>query len=110
MLLSPLKKLLRDVAQVRLSVIVTSFMLGVVVFPPGPHEAQTPSTVWKDLRAHNLQPSYATATDTLPTFLTSKVGPDIVEAKGWTKDSQGRIYLTANIPQPTQSPQPIATC
>lgn len=78
--------------------------------PPGPHEAQTPSTVWKDLRAHNLQPSYATATDTLPTFLTSKVGPDIIEAKGWTKDSQGRIYLTANTPQPTQSPQPLATC
>lgn len=81
--------------------------------PPGPHEAQTPSTVWKDLRANNLQPSYATAVDTSPTPLASetfKVGLDIVEAKGWTKDSQGRIYLTANVPQPAQSPQPIATC
>lgn len=78
--------------------------------PPGPHEAQTPTTVWKDLRAHNLQPSYANAVDTLPKALNSKVSPDIVEAKGWTKDSQRRIYLTANVPQPAQSPQPIATC
>ncbi|BDM78813.1 two-partner secretion domain-containing protein [Acaryochloris marina] len=81
--------------------------------PPGPHEAQTPSTVWKDLRANNLQPSYTTTVDTSPTPSApeiSKVGPDIVEAKGWSKDSQGRIYLTANVPQPVNSPQPIATC
>lgn len=78
--------------------------------PSSPNGTQTPTTVWRDLRAHYLQPSYANSTDTLPMSLTSRVGPDIVEAKGWSKDSQGRIYLTANVPQPTQSPQPIATC
>lgn len=78
--------------------------------PIGPYEAQTPSTVWQDLRAHNI-PSTSTATlNSLPTSSILNPPSNIVEAKGWSKDSQGRIYLTANVPQPTQSPRPIATC
>lgn len=76
--------------------------------PIGPHQTQTPTTVWQDLRAHNLQSSPTVATDSplLDTTPTSK----IIEAKGWSKDLQGRIHLTANVPQPSLSPQPIATC
>lgn len=76
--------------------------------PPGPHETQTPTTVWQDLRAHNLQPTPTATTDPSPSSLTPP--PSITEAKGWVKDDQGRVYLTANVPQSTQIPQPTTTC
>lgn len=72
--------------------------------PPSPHETQTPATVWQDLRAHNLQ-TPAPSADTPSTSLVPTPPPSIVEAKGWTKDAQGRIYLTAHTPQPAQGPQ-----
>lgn len=78
--------------------------------PLSPHQTQTPTTVWQDLRSHNLQPTSISTTDPSPRSLIPTPPPSITEAQGWTKDSQGRIYLTANVPQPTQSPQPIATC
>lgn len=80
--------------------------------PIGPYEAQTPSTVWQDLRAQNLQPTSTATADADSSPISSIPNPSssIVEAKGWSKDSQGRIYLTANVPQPVHSPQLIATC
>ena len=73
--------------------------------PQGPQEAQTPPSLWQDLRAHNLQTSATAA----PTSLAPP--PEIVEAKGWAKDTQGRIYLTASAPQPSPNPsQPTPTC
>lgn len=78
--------------------------------PPSPHQTQTPTTVWQDLRSHNLQPASISSTDQSPSSLIHTPPSSITEAKGWTKDTQGRIYLTANVPQPAQSPQPIATC
>ena len=74
--------------------------------PQGPQEAQTPPSLWQDLRAHNLQPS-----TTAPTPTSLAPPPEIVEAKGWAKDTQGRIYLTASAPQPSPNPlQPTPTC
>lgn len=78
--------------------------------PLSPHKTQTPTTVWQDLRSHNLQPTSISTTDLSPRSLIHTPPPSITEAQGWTKDTQGRIYLTANVPQPAQSPQPIATC
>lgn len=78
--------------------------------PLSPQQTQTPTNVWQDLRSHNLQPTSISSTDPSPTSLIPTPPPSITEAKGWTKDTQGRIYLTANVPQPTQTPQPIATC
>lgn len=78
--------------------------------PLSPHKTQTPTTVWQDLRSHNLQPTTISTTDPSPKSLIPTPSPNITEAKGWSKDSQDRIYLTANVPQPAQSPQPIATC
>lgn len=78
--------------------------------PTTPYETQTPTTVWQDLRSHNLQPTSTTSTEPSPSSLIPTPTPDITEAKGWVKDSQGRIYLTANVPQPTQTPQPTVTC
>lgn len=79
--------------------------------PLSPHQTQTPTTVWKDLRSHNLQPPTSiSTTDPSPSSLIPTPAPNIIEAQGWSKDSQGRMYLTANVPQPAQSPQPIATC
>ncbi|QUY44231.1 filamentous hemagglutinin N-terminal domain-containing protein [Acaryochloris marina] len=78
--------------------------------PISPHHTQTPTTVWQDLRSHNLQPTSISTTDTSPSSLIPSPPPNITEAKGWTKDTQGRIYLTADVPQPAQSLQPIATC
>jgi len=78
--------------------------------PPSPHETQTPATVWQDLRAHNLQ-TPSLAANNPATSLTPTSPPSIVEAKSWTKDAQGRIYLTANNPKPAHSPQATAvTC
>lgn len=76
--------------------------------PLSPQQTQTPTNVWQDLRSHSLQPTTISSTDPSPTSLIPT--SSITEAKGWTKDTHGRIYLTANVPQPTQSPQPIATC
>lgn len=78
--------------------------------PLSPQQTQTPTNVWQDLRSHNLQPTTISSTDSSPSSLIPTPPPSITEAKGWTKDTQGRIYLTANVPQPTQTPQPIATC
>lgn len=78
--------------------------------PLSPQQTQTPTNVWQDLRSHNLQPTTISSADPSPTSLIPTPPPSITEAKGWTKDTQGRIYLTANVPQPTQTPQPIATC
>ncbi len=78
--------------------------------PLGPHQTQTPTTVWQDLRAHNLQPTSAATTETSPSSLTPNLPPNIIEAKGWRKDSQGHIYLTASVPQPAQNSQPTVTC
>ncbi|WP_299484868.1 filamentous hemagglutinin N-terminal domain-containing protein [Acaryochloris sp. IP29b_bin.137] len=75
--------------------------------PPGPHETQTPTSVWQDLRAHNLQP---TANPSQSASQKPTPTPTITEARGWVKDPQGRIYLTANVPQPSQVPQPTTTC
>lgn len=64
--------------------------------PPGPGQYLTPNTVWQDLRSHHLK-SHNTAHDhykdneTVETYLY----PRIVEATEWTKDSQGRVHLTA---------------
>lgn len=78
--------------------------------PHSPHQTQTPTTVWQDLRAHNLQPTSISTTDPSPSVFIPTPAPNIIEAQGWNKDSQGRIYLAANVPQPTQSSQPVATC
>lgn len=78
--------------------------------PLSPQQTQTPTNVWQDLRSHNLQPTTISSTDPSPTSLIPTPPPSITEAKGWTKDTQGRIYLTANVLQPNQTPQPIATC
>ncbi|MGR3276670.1 two-partner secretion domain-containing protein [Acaryochloris marina NIES-2412] len=79
--------------------------------PLSPHQTQTPTTVWKDLRSHNLQPPTSiSTTDPSPSAFIPTPAPSIIEAKDWSKDSNGRIYLTANVLQPSQSPQPIATC
>lgn len=78
--------------------------------PLGPHQTQTPTTVWQDLRAHNLQPTPTATTETSSSSLTPNLSPSIIEAKGWTKDPQGRIYLTASVPQPAQTSQPTVTC
>lgn len=70
--------------------------------PPGPHETQTPTTVWQDLRTHNLKtPSSSTNTSSLKPPISS---PEIVEARGWFKDSFGRLHLTANVSQSSYSP------
>lgn len=78
--------------------------------PTNPHQTQTPTTIWQDLRAHNIQPTSISISDPSPSSLIPIPTSNIIEAKGWSKDSQGRIYLTANVPQPVHSPQTIATC
>lgn len=72
--------------------------------PPGPYEAQTPKTVWQDLRTHNMQPKSPLLEPATTSHNTSTSVPEIIEAKGWTKDSLGHIRLTANISQRSQNP------
>lgn len=63
--------------------------------PSEPSRYLTPHTVWQDLRLQirvsgvgNPQNNSA-AVKTQPSF------PQIIEAKGWAQDAQGRIHLTA---------------
>ncbi|NJM65617.1 MAG: filamentous hemagglutinin N-terminal domain-containing protein [Acaryochloris sp. RU_4_1] len=82
--------------------------------PPGPQEVQTPSAVWQDLRAHNLQDQTSPASTSKTDSTSLALDPPstaILEAQRWTKDDQGRIYLTTTVPQPSQSSlQPTAAC
>ncbi|NJM67483.1 MAG: filamentous hemagglutinin N-terminal domain-containing protein [Acaryochloris sp. RU_4_1] len=83
--------------------------------PPGPNEPNTAVAVWQDLRPYHLRNSDSSAS-AVDTNTSSTQAPTqrtkLFEAKSWTKDSQGRIILTANIPQaPTHGDlQPTATC
>ncbi|WP_299416054.1 filamentous hemagglutinin N-terminal domain-containing protein [Acaryochloris sp. IP29b_bin.148] len=77
--------------------------------PPGPHGTRTPNNIWQDLRTYNLQAPNTVDPYSISSLPTSS--PKIVEATGWIKDSQGRIYLSARVPHPAHSPQPAAaTC
>ncbi|KAI9131869.1 filamentous hemagglutinin N-terminal domain-containing protein [Acaryochloris sp. CCMEE 5410] len=62
--------------------------------PSGPGRYLTPHTVWQDLRPNHsahLSPVHDHAKNSA--MVKSPI--QIVEAKGWTQDAQGRIHLTA---------------
>lgn len=67
--------------------------------PSGPSRYLTPHTVWQDLRPHQqIRVSAIGNHQNKPTAV--KPQPQLIEAKGWTQDSQGRIHLTAATAQP----------
>lgn len=76
--------------------------------PTSPYEAQTATNIWQDLRAHKLQSPTATAVPSSTSVVTPP-SPKIMEAKGWIKDSQGRIHLTAKKHQLNDSPLTATT-
>ncbi|WP_299485044.1 S-layer family protein [Acaryochloris sp. IP29b_bin.137] len=64
--------------------------------PLGPGRSLTPHTVWQDLRPHDQRPlNSVQAHQKSPIAKTDQSPSQIVEARGWQQDSQGRIYLTA---------------
>ncbi len=73
--------------------------------PSSPSQVLTPQTVWQDLRIHpHLSPNARVEAKGNDTTLIANSSPShIVEAKGWLKDPDGRIYLTATHPQPSQA-------
>ncbi|NJK40950.1 MAG: S-layer family protein [Acaryochloridaceae cyanobacterium SU_2_1] len=88
--------------------------LGRGGLPLSPQELQTAPALWQDLRASQLQESEQVSSVTLPTSVppTPAAAAAIVEAKGWTQDPEGRIYLSAQAPEQTAYHpwQPSAAC
>lgn len=70
--------------------------------PSGPSRYLTPHTVWQDLRPHQqIRVSAVGNHQNKPTAVKPQPSPtQLIEAKGWTQDSQGRIHLTAATAQP----------
>lgn len=95
--------------------------------PLNPYQLLTAPAVWQDLRLHHLQtnsnqmpskPSQAIVMAARGEAVSEskkeevKKPQEIVEAKGWVRDKEGRVILTAN-PQKyiaNTSYQPSATC
>ncbi|MGR3277015.1 two-partner secretion domain-containing protein [Acaryochloris marina NIES-2412] len=69
--------------------------------PSGPSRYLTPHTVWQDLRPHQQIRVSAVGNpqNTSVVVKTHQSLPQIIEAKGWAQDSQGRIHLTATSAQ-----------
>ena len=96
--------------------------LGRGGLPPGPSEPQTAAALWQDLREPGNRPTQAQSLPARPNTIDRQVDQKIAatppvrskinEARGWIRDDQGRMVLTANLPdQPWQSQrQPSAEC
>lgn len=69
--------------------------------PSGPSRYLTPHTVWQDLRPHQQIRVSAVGNPQNNSVVvkTHQSLPQIIEAKGWAQDSQGRIHLTATSAQ-----------
>lgn len=82
--------------------------------PPGPHELQTAQTVWQDLRTPYTQspPAITSKSPNQAPTLPSHKNTSLVEAKGWVRNAEGQIILTANLPElySTDSAQPLIAC
>ena len=83
--------------------------------PTTPNETLTSLALWQDLRANQLQHSNRLATTrkkALPPATIQPAPDQIVEAQGWSKDTQGRIHLTSKPHNPAGSIpwQPSSVC
>ncbi|WP_299402555.1 filamentous hemagglutinin N-terminal domain-containing protein [Acaryochloris sp. IP29b_bin.148] len=81
--------------------------------PTMPNEDLSSLALWQDLRATRLpDPQALSDAEPLPSRTMEETDTEIVEAKGWTQDTQGRTILTAQqySPSDQQSWQTASAC